>query len=558
MTSFRNLSNHRIAYEKIWKAYIGSHYGLSVWDGKRTPLNLHAMYGRALVQYLAAHQPKLLISTNVGPWKEWMEEVEYEVSSVMKEEDMGRKQQLFVLSALMYSPGILKVCQDWKRVPTEDGQYILVPGVMIANVDLSDFVYHTGSSTLRDADFVGHKIRRSVEEVLAHPMFEDVEEDWLRSIAGREADTESDRLFFENDDTIEEYNPKVTLFEIHDRTTDQIIVFSPDAPSKHLAEYPWEGHPNGPLFYLDFQDVPNHAIGLSPMCILHDLHEAANRVAAKAISQAELAKTLLVTRGDITNAEAIMESTDGEAVLVDPSASAHMETFGGPDKSVVGILPIIKDLWSYQGGNVDTLAGLGVGAPTASQESQLASMASGMVKFMAWRVEECMTKVGEAIVWYTLQNNVSTTSVPKKLPGGRTIWRKFTPEQREQISAQLLQVTLDVYSMKYRSPEDRKNELMAWWNGVALPGAQIAMAQGLQYDFQTFNRTYAKLTDLEEINDVCIYSMQPQSQLSGSGPMPPPRQSPVTSRTNVRMDRGSSTMQMGGDLAQTAFSGGSE
>src|SRR3990172_9076100 len=86
---WQRISNHRGARERIWKAYIGDTYGLSAPGSDRIPLNGHALYARSMIQYLAASQPKVLISTDVGPWKPDMESVEYETTSLMKDERFG-------------------------------------------------------------------------------------------------------------------------------------------------------------------------------------------------------------------------------------------------------------------------------------------------------------------------------------------------------------------------------------------------------------------------------------------------------------------------------------
>jgi hypothetical protein len=120
---------------------------------------------------------------------------------------------------------------------------------------------------------------------------------------------------------------------------------------------------------------------------------------------------------------------------------------------------------------------------------------------------------------------------------------------RNQIDGILLNIDIDVFSMRYRSPDQRLQQVMQWWTGFALPGYQIAQAQGMEYDIQALNRIYASMADLPEINDVALYSMQPQPQSTGVGG-PQPIRSPVTTRTNIRQDRGNGSSQLGGETAK--------
>ena len=92
-SSWHRIANHRAARERIFKAYIGDTYGLSDITSDRIPLNGHALYARAMIQYLAANQPRLKISTDVGPWKPYMQSVGFQGSRVMREEKFGFKQQ---------------------------------------------------------------------------------------------------------------------------------------------------------------------------------------------------------------------------------------------------------------------------------------------------------------------------------------------------------------------------------------------------------------------------------------------------------------------------------
>lgn len=547
---WHRISNHRTVRERIWKAYIGDTHGLSAPGADRIPLNGHALYARSLIHYLAAHQPKLLISTDVGPWKAHTESVEFQASRVMREQRFGFKQQRWVLDALLYSPGVLKVCREFVRVPQGDeGDYAEVLRTVVANVDGSDVVYDTAGSSWWDCGFVGHKVRTGIDDVMANPLFAHVPEERLRGMAGGTMGDEG-RLFFEDDDKSQPYRETVSLWEIYDRCSDRLIIFPVDGSDLVLYDEPWDGHPNGPLHPLDFLDVPNHVVGLSPLCILHDLIEATNRALSKTIKQTDVAKTIMrIVGGNRSEAEAVMQAFDGQAVFQDGGGTAEMMTVGGPDARTMAMVPILKDLYNWLGGNINELAGLGVSAPTATQGKLLSEAASGMVNFMQARTQEAVRQVAEAIVYNELKDDIGTESVPRKLADGQTHWKKFTPEMRQQIDAVLVNVNIDVFSMRYRSPEQRLEQLMTWWTQFAVPGYQIWQQQGGEYDIQALMRTYAKYADMPEINDVALYSMGPQPESAGtSGPVAM-KQSPVTTRTNVRLDSGGPSSELGGDMA---------
>jgi len=549
-SSWNRLSNHRVARERIWKAYIGDTHGLSPAGASRIPLNGHALYARVLIQYLAANQPKVMISTDVGPWKASMESLEYQVTRVMKEERFGFKQQRFVLDALLYSPGILSVQKEWRRVPQgNEGDFAEALKTTINNVDASDWGFDTAASSVWDADFTFRRVRMAVDDILDNPMFQHVDEETIRGMAGWNMG-DDERLFFENDDKSQPYRDIVTLYEVYDRCQNRIKVYPVDGGSIELYNEQWDGQADGPYHYLDFLDVPNHAVGLSPLCMVHNLIEAMNRTLSKTIAQTDAAKNILRINNASykAEAEALMESRDGYGVYAEQGI-AEMISVGGPDGRTMAMTPILRDLFNWGAGNINELGGLGVSAPTATQGKLLSEAASGMVSFMQARTNEAVRKIAEAITHNELQDTVTTEHVPVQLADGQTFWRKFTPEQRQQIDSILVNTDIDVFSTQYRSPGQRLQQLTDWWNGFAMPAAPIAQQQGMEYDLQALNRTYAKMADLPEINDVTLYSMKPQPQGQGSSGPVPLKQSPVTTRTNVRMDRGGPSNELGGALA---------
>lgn len=554
-SDWNRISGHRLAREKIFKAYIGDTYGLSSSMSDRTPLNGHALYARSLILYLAAHQPKPLITTDVGPWKQYMESIGIQVARVMREQHFGFKQQRWVLDALLYSPGILKVAQEWHVLPVgEDGETEAVLQTYVSNVDGSDWVYDTSASSRYDLAYAGHKVRLPVEDIFDNPMFEGLDKEDILSAAGWD-ESGDERLFFEDEDRSQPLRPVVTCWEVWDQRDNKIKIWPIQNPSEMWYEETWNGHSAGPFHYIDYLDVPNHVVGLSPLALVHQLIEATNRALSKSIRQTDLAKNIFqITGGSPGEAKAIMEAIDGQAVYSGAGLSTMLNV-PGPDQRTLAMVPILKDLFNWLGGNINELAGLGVSAPTATQGRLLHESASGMIKFMQSRTQEAVRVAVESITHNELKDQINTEVVPVGLADGSTFWKRFTPEQREEIDIILLDIDIDVSSMKYRSPEDRLQQLMQWWQGFVMPSFPIAAQQGVQFDFQSVNRQYAKLSDMPEINEATMYTSSPLSEYAGSPTSSQMPQSPVTSRTNIRQDASGADPGLGGQLAESLLSG---
>lgn len=558
-SDWHRVRGHRAAREKIWKAYIGDTYGLSPPNSDRIPLNGHALYARSLILFLAAHQPKPLITTDVGPWKRHTESLETQVARVMREQRFGFKQQRWVLDALLYSPGILKVAQEWRVVPTEDGEETTaVLQTYMSNVDASDWVYDTAASSVYDCAYTAHRIRLPVEDIVDNPMFDHLDVETIRSAAGGD-EHQDERLFFEDTDRSQPLRHVVTCWEAWDKRDNKIKIWPVnDTSAKWWYKETWDGHDNGPLHYIDYLDVPNHVVGLSPLSLIHNLVEATNRALSKTIQQTDYAKSIMrIMGGNEAEAKAVMEAVDGQGVY-NSSNVAEMLQVPGPDQRTLAMVPILKDLFNWQGGNINELAGLGVSAPTATQGRLLSEAASGMVKFMQSRTQEAVRVAVEAMGHNELRDQVNTEVVPVPLADGTTFWKQFTPEDRQAINSILMEFNIDVSSMRYRSPEDHLQQLMQWWQGFAIPamGTGIVQQQGVQFDFQTLNRHYAKLTDQPVINEVTMYVSSQEPEATGSPVPEPGRQSPVTSRTNIRQDSGGGQEAgLGGSLAESLVRG---
>lgn len=547
-SSWHRMDNHRSTRKQIWNAYVGDTHGLAPSGSNRTPLNGHALYARAILQFLAAHQPRLKISTEVGPWKPYMAAVSAQASRVMRDNKFGFVQQRWVLDALMYSPGIIKVCQEWRRVDIGDGEYADILRTYVDNVDFSDWVFDTSASSIHKADFTGHRSRWSIDAIRGNPQFAKVDVETLRGLSGYDLG-DNERLFFENDDKSQPYKEKVTLWEIWDKCSGRMKIFPADSPNLVLYDEPWEGHDNGPLHYIDFLDVPNHVVGLSPLCMLHSLIESTNRALSKSIKQTDAAKNVMrITGGNPAEAEALMEAMDGVGVYMDGGGVTEIMNVPGPDPRTLSMVPILKDLYNWLGGNINELAGLGVSAPTATQGELLSQAASGMVSFMQARVNEAVRVACEAIVHAELADPLGTEVVADRMADGQTYWTKLTPEIRNQIDKMLVNIDIDVYSMQYKSPQKRLASIMQWWTGFATQSYQMLAAEGGGYDVQALNRAIAEMMDEPIINEVTIYSVRPQTEMTGSPPQDI-KQSPNTTRTNIRMDRGGSSGELGGEMA---------
>ncbi len=134
-----------------------------------------------------------------------------------------------------------------------------------------------------------------------------------------------------------------------------------------------------------------------------------------------------------------------------------------------------------------------------------------------------------------------------------TIPASFGPEDREN---DFLEYNVDIqpYSMQFKSPSQKLQQLRTILAEMILPFIPMMQAQGATLNFEALLKTTADLGDIEELNDIITYA---NPQIKQGDPVgQPPAKAPVTSRTNVRVNR-STTSNSNRDkiIAQAAMGG---
>ena len=104
------------------------------------------------------------------------------------------------------------------------------------------------------------------------------------------------------------------------------------------------------------------------------------------VREAQRYKVVGRTRGvDSEDAERIRAASDGEIVGVDNPEAIQEKMFGGLDQRNFAFMLQIKQLFSWQAGNLDLMGGLGAQSETATQDQLLHASAS---QRMAGRLDE--------------------------------------------------------------------------------------------------------------------------------------------------------------------------
>jgi hypothetical protein len=230
----------------------------------------------------------------------------------------------------------------------------------------------------------------------------------------------------------------------------------------------------------------------------------------------------------------MVEANDGETIkLDDPNNVAELHT-GGINQSTLAFVLVIKDIFSYMGGNLDNLGGLGPQSETLGQDQLLTASASMRIQKMQKEVTTFTTAVLMDLMWYLWYDpNPKQKDVIKKAPGFEsvTIAVPFNPEDREGDYLQY-NITLEPYSMQHQSPESKLQGIRTVLTEMVQPLLPMMEAQGVTLDIEGLFKTVGKLSNIPELSNFIKFSSPNTAQPVGTSGEA--RQAPNTTRTNIR------------------------
>lgn len=560
--SRRNLQRFRENRLAFIKEFVGHRYSDNGADD-RVPTNFIELAVNIYVRHLAAQAPAVLITTKDDRLKPASEAFGLAMNHLLKEIDFETTLQRWVTDA-MFSIGILKVGITPLELGEQEGFLHDATQPFADVVDLDDWVHDTTARRYEQIQFAGNRYRLPIEVVEESDDFDtrgltlqpavetahnEQGDERTSSIAGEEG---SDRR------AEAEFDPTVELWDIWIPRRNQVITMLAEEPGggpstrKPLRIIEWEGPEEGPYHVLGFGDVPNNVMPLSPVQVLYDMHDLANVVFRKLARQAVRQKTIGI--GQVANqedADAITNSSDGEFHnLQNPNGAKEMR-FGGVDSTNFAFFLQLKDLiYQMPGGNLDALGGLSPQSETLGQDELITASASVRMRDYQNRVYKATKAVVEALADYIWYDPLIDPPLTKHVEGTSVeIPVSFSEEIRE---GDFLDYNVDFspYSMQSRTPQQKLNTIMQAMQGLYLPALPYMQEQGITVDWEELANILAGYSDTEELRKILTLAqpgpgiVQPQT---GAGEGDQPRQSPVTRRENVRVNRTTGGSRAGRD-----------
>ena len=540
----------------LMKEYVGAHYSESGSTDK-VPINLLELAMNIYLQKLVAKNPAISITTDHKKLKEISNRFEIAGNHLIKEIRLGKTLET-VVSAAMFSKGIVKIGLNISKVEvggiTHDSGQPFVDAI-----SLDDWVEDMTASTNENGQYEGNYWYPTIdeaEELFPGETFTPVTEETNKH--------DKDHNISEGSTTQrEEFRPTVKLLDLFLKKQNLILQCTTtdddkDPIDKVLKAIKWKGPENGPYRKLGFAQLEGNTMPLAPAMHWLDMHELTNNLFRKLGRQATRQKTVTGVRpGGQQDGDRIINASDGDMIAMDDPRNVMDYNSGGIKQETLAFMMVVKDTFSYMAGNLDMLGGLGPQSETLGQDQLLSVSASMRVQKMQKEATEFTTDVLRDLMWYLWYDpNPKQKDVVRKLAGFESIsiTIPFNPDDRE---GDYLEYNLEMepYSMQHQTPESKVQGLRTIFAEIIMPLIPMMEQQGITLDIESFFKKLAKLTSLNELNDIVRYS-SPNIEHEPVGSSDQVGRPAATTRTNVRVNRPGATNSGKSQILQQALLGG--
>ncbi len=543
--SFRRLDKFRVERRSAVRQFVGAHYGVE-GSPKHVPLNYLELAISIYRRLLAPRIPKVLWTTQIPELRQTALTAELAENELLREMNFGRTLSRWTMDGLI-SIGLLKLGLEPVQPTDLSGQ------PFAETISLDDWVHDTGANRIEDAQFMGNRYWLPLEK--AQDLFGDdslMPSDGSSVSTGSHQETKDIGSGHESKDpATERWMDTIELWDMWLPYSKELVTFAGDEPDP-LRVMKWKGPKRGPYHILSYAEVPDNIMPLAPVSNLIDLHMMANTLFRKLRNQAENIKNVIGYQdGHEQDALRLQASQDLDLIKMDDPNSLVPFKTGQLDAPMVAFSIQLRDMFSWFAGNLDILGGLSAQSETLGQDRLLASSASERLKEMQDRTLIAVNGVTEDIGEYLFSDNSRTKRLLHTI-GEFEVELEFGPKTRKgDLSDYLIEVA--PYSLQTRSPAERLQTIQTLFEKFILPLGPQMEQQGLAPDMRLLTDLVARYSDTPEIRDILV-GVDPTT-LPGGQHAREGRQSPVTTRRNIRINQPGSTRQGRDDALAKSFLG---
>jgi len=545
----KEMEPFRRQYRDRLVQYAGDGYGENQ-DTTDTPFNVYNLALRIYKRRLFSGQMRVLVTSRSPSERRAAWELGLAGDDVIREINLDATFDNVLQQALL-SVGIVKIglvaegpAETQSHLQDADQPYV-------DPVLLEDFAYDTAAKSWDQVDFVANRYRVPLADVLDNPLFDPAGTENLsptdsrssEELRGDGADDDSVQNLGTGANALrEEIREYVTLWDVWLPKEGLLVTMADQSGGAAMRIVPWEGPEHGPYVLLGFDVVPGNVMPIAPGAHLLSMARLLNRMMRKLGDQADRQKNVtLVSRAASQNGtgQAAIDADDGEAIPTDDPKAFTQLRLGGIDQNSYAFFMGVMQLFSYLGGNIDTIGGLSSRADTLGQEKLLAEAGNSLISDMDSAVLQFLKQVLTDVCWYIYSDPVARRELNARIEGTEyQLSIPWGPEKRT-LSWVRFQFDVDPFSVHVRSPSERLQSVMQMYQTIVMPMMQFMMAKGIEFDLEAFWRLMVRYTGLSELSDLLKSGGLPITGEPNESLGEMPTKAPFSQREYVRRNVGS-------------------
>ena len=547
--SQNELEPFRQQYRERLVQYAGDGYGDNR-DAVDSPFNVYNLALRIYKRRLFSGQMRVLVTSRSPSERRAAWELGLAGDDVIREIKLDATFDKVLQQALL-SVGIVKIGLVAEGTAESESYLQDADQPYVEPVLLEDFAYDTAAKSWDQVDFAANRYRVPLADVLGNPLFDPAATEKLspsdsrnsEELRGDGVDDDSvQRLGTGSNALREEIREYVTLWDVWLPKEGLLVTMADQSGGPALRIVPWEGPEHGPFLLLGFDVVPGNIMPVAPGAHLLGLARLLNRMMRKLGDQADRQKIVtLVSRAASQNGtgQAAVEAEDGEAIPTDDPKAFTQLRLGGIDQNSYAFFMGVMQLYSYLGGNIDTIGGLSSRADTLGQEKLLAEAGNGLISDMDACVLQFLKQVLTDVCWYVYSDPTARRELIARVEG--TDYQLSVPwgPEKRTIPWFLFQFDVDPFSVHVRSPSERLQSVMQMYQTIVVPMMQFMGQAGITFDLEAFWRLLVRYTGLHELADLLKAGGIPITGEPKEAMGEMPAKAPFTSREYVRRNVGS-------------------
>jgi len=535
------LEPFRRVRKELIKDYVGSWYAEAGAENK-TLVNLINQTAKIYTVALAANNPKVLVSTPNSGNIPFARRFEVNLNKLISDMAMDQTFRAIVMDAFFcLGCGVVMMRDTDTRfhglLESEEDVW-LDPGEPWFNrVSLDDLILDMSAKELTKMRYCGHRYRADYEKVMDEPGYDKKVKEKLKPTSrshhdsvGAARDIASEWGSAEDDD----FKDMIWLMDVWIPENKSIATMACDQHDlPPLIERDWVGSQAGPYKFLSLGDTPDNVMPTSPAVNLKGMHDLQNRLHRRMEEDSDAHRTVQVyPPGMEDDSERLRTAGRNDWVRGKSPEQVKQFQMGGVDQRDMALATFLQGEYDRFAGNLQAMGGLGAQSSTLGQEELIHGNVSRNVADMQMAVvnfaSECILDLGR-LMWEdeTLELHTSMEAANT----GIQVRSDWEPGLRVG-KFEDYEFRVEPYSMVFKTPEQKLQELFQVLRELA-PLWPMFEAQGASLDAQAIVEEIARLKNRPEFNRFITFA-SPEMMMGGGGDENTVRQSPVTTRENIR------------------------